>query len=121
MGLADSIGRIVPGYAADLVLVDLDTITFTPLNDIRRQLVFCETVSSVVLTMVDGSIVYEDGHLTTIDEASLRAEIRDSMAEHAAILEETRRQADRLAPYYREMYRQTLRRPVGMNRWVGGA
>ena len=61
-GCAGMIGRIEPGYAADLVLVDLDTIAFTPLNDIRRQLVFCENGSSVELTMVDGRIVYEDGN-----------------------------------------------------------
>jgi 5-methylthioadenosine/S-adenosylhomocysteine deaminase len=120
MGLAGKIGRIEPGYAADLVLVDLDTIAFTPLNDIRRQLLFCETGSSVTLTMVDGRILYEDGRLTTIDEAQLRAEIREAMIEYSATLAETRRQADRLAPFYREMYRQTLLRPVGMNRWVGG-
>jgi len=119
MGLAGTIGRIEPGYAADLVLVDLDTIAFTPLNDVRRQLVFCETGSSVELTMVDGRIVYESGKLATIDETQLRAEIREIMGEYGAVLEETRRQADRLAPFYREMYRQTLRRPVGMNRWVG--
>ncbi len=101
------------------MLVDLDTIAFTPLNDIRRQLVFCETGSSVELTMVDGRIVYENGKLSTIDEAQLRAEIREIMCEYGTVLEETRRQADRLAPFYREMYRQTLRRPVGMNRWVG--
>lgn len=119
MGLADKIGRIEPGYAADLVLIDLDTIAFTPLNDIRRQLVFCETGSSVTLTMVDGRIVYENGRLTTIDEAALRAEVREIMTEYGEVLAETRRQAGRLAPFYREMYRKTLRRPVGMNRWVG--
>ena len=119
MGLSGKIGRIEPGYAADLAMVDLDTMAFTPLNDIRRQLVFCETGSSVALTMVDGRIVYENGKLQTIDEAELRAEIREIMAEYGSTLAETRRQADRLAPFYREMYRQTLRRPVGMNRWVG--
>lgn len=119
MGLAGKIGRIEPGYQADLILVDLDTIAFTPLNDIRRQLVFCENGSSITLTMVGGRIVFENGKLATIDEAALRAEIRESMAEHRDTLAETRRQADRLAPFYREMYRQTLRRPVGMNRWVG--
>lgn len=121
MRLSDRIGRIEPGYEADLILVDLDTIAFTPLNDIRRQLVFCESGASVTLTMVGGRIVFEDGRLTTIDEAALRAQIRDIMAEHRETLAETRRQADRLAPFYREMYRQTLRRPVDMNRWVGKA
>lgn len=117
MGLAGKIGRIEPGYEADLVLINLETIAFTPLNDIRRQLVFCENGSSVVLTMIAGDVVYEDGILKTIDEAALRAEIREAMAEHVATLAQSRRQADRLAPFYREMYQRSLGEPVGMNRW----
>ena len=36
------VGALIPGYEADLILLDLNTITFTPLNDIYRQLVYCE-------------------------------------------------------------------------------
>ncbi|MFO1351677.1 MAG: hypothetical protein U1F68_13800 [Gammaproteobacteria bacterium] len=42
------------GYEADLILLDLDTLASTPLNDLRRQLVFCENGASVVMTMVAG-------------------------------------------------------------------
>jgi 5-methylthioadenosine/S-adenosylhomocysteine deaminase len=31
-------------------LLDLDTLAFTPLNDLRRQLVYCENGSSVRMT-----------------------------------------------------------------------
>ncbi len=50
-------GRIAPGFQADLILVDLDTLPFTPLNDLRRQLVYCESGGSVRLTMVAGRVV----------------------------------------------------------------
>ena len=71
------IGRIAAGHQADLIMVDLDTLAFTPLNDLHRQLVYCETGSSVRMTMVAGRIVYEHGQVTTIDERALRAEARE--------------------------------------------
>ncbi|HET6197812.1 MAG TPA: amidohydrolase family protein, partial [Acetobacteraceae bacterium] len=52
MGLQDQLGIVAAGQLADLVLLDLDTLAFTPLNDLRRQLVYCENGSSVLLTMV---------------------------------------------------------------------
>ena len=115
------IGRIAAGHQADLIMVDLDTLAFTPLNNLHRQLVYCETGSSVRMTMVAGRIVYEHGQVTTIDERALRAEARE--------LAERRRSADAPAlqaaaqwlPYYREMYLKAAGRDVGMQRWAGGA
>jgi 5-methylthioadenosine/S-adenosylhomocysteine deaminase len=118
MRIADRVGQIAPGYAADLILLDLDTIAFTPLNDLKRQLVFCESGTSVALTMVQGRIVAEHGRILTVDERALRTEIRGLMAEHHAVLELTRAHARKLEPYYREMYLRALATPVPMQRWV---
>src|SRR6202040_2642797 len=71
------VGQISVGHQADLILIDLDTLPFTPLNDLRRQLVYCENGSSVRLTMVAGKIVYEHGAVTGVDEAALRSEARE--------------------------------------------
>ena len=73
----DQLGAVEAGRLADLILIDLDTLAFTPLNDLKRQLVYCENGSSVALTMVAGRIVFEDGRVTTIDEQALRAEARE--------------------------------------------
>jgi 5-methylthioadenosine/S-adenosylhomocysteine deaminase len=116
------LGRIAPGYQADLILLDMDTLPFTPLNDLRRQLVYCETGSSVRLTMVAGRVVVENGTVATVDEAALRAEARDHAARFAAnnqgVVDEAARD---LQPYYRQMYLKAAGRQVGMNRWVGDA
>jgi 5-methylthioadenosine/S-adenosylhomocysteine deaminase len=61
-------GVLGPGRLADLVLLRRDTPAFTPLNDVRSQLVFCENGSSVDTVVVNGEIVVEDGRLTKIDE-----------------------------------------------------
>lgn len=115
------IGAIAPGQAADLCLVDLDTLAFTPLNDLHRQLVYCETGSSVRLTMVHGRVVFAGGAVTTLDERALRAEARDIAAGRRAALDEAAARAEALRPAYREMYLRAAARDVGMNRWVGGA
>ena len=101
------------------MLIDLDTLAFTPLNDIHRQLVYCETGSSVRLTMVDGRVVFADGALTTLDEAALRAEARAIAAARRPALDEAARTAEALLPAYRAMYLKAAGRDVGMNRWVG--
>jgi cytosine/adenosine deaminase-related metal-dependent hydrolase len=113
------VGAIAPGYQADLVLVDLDTLAFTPLNDLRRQLVYCENGSSVRLTMVAGRILYRDGRLTGIDEVALRREAREHAARlHAAQADAEAAAADWL-PYYRQMYLRATATDVGLRRCAG--
>ncbi len=115
------IGRIAPGYAADLIMLDLDTLAFTPLNDLPRQLVYCESGSSVRMTMVAGEIVFENGQVRGIDERALRAEAREQserlQREHRVV----QQQAQQWLPFYRQMYLQAARRDVGMQRWAGDA
>jgi cytosine/adenosine deaminase-related metal-dependent hydrolase len=112
------IGVLRPGAQADIILVDLNTLAFTPLNDIRRQLVYCETGSSVRLTMVAGDIVCRDGRLLTVDEESVKAEARAIMAGHREALASAAADADRLHPHYRAMYLKAAAADVGMDRWA---
>ena len=121
MGRGDDLGAVEPGRLADLVLIDLDTLSFTPLNDLARQLVYCENGGSVRMTMVAGRVVFENGMLTTIDEPALRAEVRSLFAERRPALEAASRAADRWLPFYRAMVAKANARNVGMNRWVGDA
>ncbi len=115
------LGSIEPGKLADLALVKLDSLAFTPLNDIKRQLVYCESGSSVRLTMVAGRIVFDGDRLTQVDEAALRAEARDIFQSRRGSLEAARREADRWLPYYRQMIDKAAARNIGMNRWLGYA
>ncbi len=113
------IGAIAPGQAADLALLDLDTLAFTPLNDLARQLVYCETGSSVRLTMVAGQVVFAEDRITTLDEPALRAEARAIAAGRREALEQAAAEVAPLLPAYREMYLRAAARDVGMNRWIG--
>lgn len=119
MGIHQHVGMLAAGYKADLLLVDLNTLPFTPLHNLKRSLVFCEQGASIRMTIVDGRIVVEDGKVLTVDEEALKDEVRRYATRLQAQLVEMTRSADRLAPYYREMYRLACARDVGMNRWAG--
>jgi cytosine/adenosine deaminase-related metal-dependent hydrolase len=118
MRLPGQIGVLAAGAQADIILLDLNTLTFTPLNDIRRQLVYCETGSSVRMTMVAGDIVMRDGQLKNVDEEAIKAEARMIMEGHRADLAAAAIDADRLHGSYREMYLKSVATDVGMDRWA---
>ena len=114
-----NLGRIEAGCLADIILVDPDSLPFTPMNDLRRQLVYSHNGSAVAMTMVAGQVVMRGGKVLTVDEAALRAEIRARQPEIDADIAATRRAADRLEPYWRAMYQRAAAYDVGFTRWVG--
>lgn len=65
-GRADT-GLIKIGYKADLAVVDLDRPHLVPSYNKLDSLVFSAQGSDVVLTMVDGDVLYRDGKYKTID------------------------------------------------------
>jgi 5-methylthioadenosine/S-adenosylhomocysteine deaminase len=115
------IGQIAAGYQADLIMLDLDTLAFTPLNDLRRQLVYCESGSSVRMTMVAGEIVYKDGRVRGIDELAIRAEAREQAVRLRQDNRAARERAQQWLPFYRQMYLKAAQRDVGMSRWADDA
>jgi cytosine/adenosine deaminase-related metal-dependent hydrolase len=109
-------GQLRVDGRADLILLDLDTVAFTPLNDLKRQLVHCEDGGSLRCTIVDGRVLFEDGRITSVDERALRAEMRELMRGYRAQLEGAARDAARLEPHYRAMHRRATSVDVGLRR-----
>lgn len=110
------LGQLRVGALADICLLDLDTHAFTPLNNLQRQLVYCEDGSSVRFTIVNGDVVFESGRVTTVDERALRAEVRTLMQDYTNQLEHASAQATELEPLYRAMLERAAKVPVGMSR-----
>lgn len=65
-GRMDS-GLIRLGYKADITVLDIGRIYMKPSYNILDNLVFAGSGNDVVLTMVDGQILYKDGEYPTLD------------------------------------------------------
>jgi len=70
------LGKISPGFAADLVVYRLDAPWWVPVNDIVTQMVFAETGASVDTVLIDGRVVVANGVVTTFDVDALLREVR---------------------------------------------
>ena len=70
-------GEIKIGNRADLVLIDRNSIHNMPSYDDYAMLAYSADRSDVLLTMVDGRILYRNGEYTLIDEEQLRFEARE--------------------------------------------
>lgn len=82
LGMADEIGSIERGKAADLVMVDLRKPHLYPPNMPLHRLVCFANGNDVAAVMVGGRMVLQDGRATQVDEAA----ILDDAATQAALM-----------------------------------
>jgi 5-methylthioadenosine/S-adenosylhomocysteine deaminase len=114
------LGAIEPGRRADLVLLDLDSLVFTPLNDPLRQLALGSTTLAVSSVMVGGEWRLSDGRITGLDEAAVLAEGRARGAEIVARHDEGFRIGQELLASVRAGWLEAMRTDVGTERKLGG-
>jgi len=76
----DHIGRLEPGYRADIVFLDTGHINYVPLRNPVQQMVLAESGAAIHSVMIDGRFVVRDRRLLTIDEARLRQEAEEAVA-----------------------------------------
>ena len=67
----DNLGRLEEGYLADLIMIDISRPNMQPLNDIFNNLVNACESNNVIMTMINGKVVYKD------DEFYCNADYRD--------------------------------------------
>jgi 5-methylthioadenosine/S-adenosylhomocysteine deaminase len=73
LGLDRQIGSIEPGKWADLAAVNLDALELSPCYHPISHLVYAAGRQHVSHVWVAGRMLLDDGRLTTLDEAELRA------------------------------------------------
>ena len=72
--LGQRIGRIAPGYRADLAMLRARELRIAPKEQIAQQLVYAELGRSVDTVMVDGDVILEQGRVTSVDADGLLAD-----------------------------------------------
>ena len=113
-----SLGRLEPGARADLVLLDLESLSFTPLNEPLNHVVFSTTRAAVDSTMVGGRWVLRGGRVTGVDEPALLAEARELAPGVLARHEPAYDIGRRLFAALRKGWLETLASRVGPTRLV---
>lgn len=69
-------GKLAVGARADLVMLDFDMVHVMPVYDYCDAFLYSANSSNVVMTMVDGKILYENGEYKTIDIEKTKYQFR---------------------------------------------
>lgn len=68
----EKLGRLEPGYKADILFLDMGHINYVPLRAPLLQVAFAENGAALESVMVDGRFVLRHDRMLTIDEAAVR-------------------------------------------------
>jgi len=68
-------GVLKEGNRADFAVIDCNRIYMKPEHDMLSNLVYSAQGSDVVMTVVDGRVLYRDGVYTTLDIEKITAEV----------------------------------------------
>lgn len=114
--IGEETGTLEVGKKADLMILNMASVAFTPLNDIRNHLVYCENGSSIEKVIVDGNIVVEDGKLLRVNEVELMEELRALLPEFLTYHAGVEKQNSVLTPYFNMIHRRCNDQDIGVQR-----
>lgn len=79
LGMADRLGKLAPGYLADIILIDQSGAHCQPLHSATASLVYNNRASDVQTVIVDGKVLMRDRRLLTLDKAEIIANVNRNM------------------------------------------
>jgi len=98
LGFGGRVGRLAPGWKADIVMLDLDHPNWLPFNDPVNQLVHTEDGTALASVMIGGRLVVDNRKLLTVDLDRLRDRIAAASDRLAAANADNRRLYEALEP-----------------------
>ena len=121
LGFEGRLGRLAPGYKADIVFLDLTHPNWIPLNDPTNQLVHAEDGGAVTHVMIGGRLVVESRRVTTVDVAALAREAEAARRRLTEVTAPAKALYERLAPIVGRFCPGLAHLPYHVSRYVGGA
>ena len=121
LGFEGRLGRLAPGYKADIVFLDLHHPNWIPLNDPTNQLVHTEDGGAVTHVMIGGRLVVEHRRVTTVDLPALAREVDAARRRLTEVTAQARALYERLAPLVGRFCPGLAHVPYHVSRYVGGA
>src|SRR6266852_1923284 len=121
LGFEGRLGRLAPGYKADIVFLDLGHVNWIPFNDPTNQLVHTEDGSAVSHVMIGGRMIVQDRRLTTVDVAALAREAEAARERLARLNAPGKELYERLATVVGRFCPGLAHTPYHITRYVGGA
>jgi 5-methylthioadenosine/S-adenosylhomocysteine deaminase len=80
LGLDAEIGTLEAGKQADVIVISLADIAQQPVHDVYSALLFASNARDVRMTLVAGEEIYRDGRALKINEAEVKAKLREISA-----------------------------------------
>jgi 5-methylthioadenosine/S-adenosylhomocysteine deaminase len=78
LGMEAEIGSLERGKRADVIMIETEKPHLMPNHDPVALVAYSVLPGDVVMTLVDGRVVYESGRLTTMDGAEIAARAREA-------------------------------------------
>ena len=113
----ERIGRLAPGYRADIVFLDLGAINWIPYGDPVNRIVNLEDGTSVDSVMVGGEFAVRRRKLVHVDLAALKVRAEAAWAGVSARVADKRALFDRLAPAVNAFCPAVAAKPYHVDRY----
>ncbi|MDX9952635.1 MAG: amidohydrolase [Anaerolineae bacterium] len=77
IGMGDQLGALIPGYLADLIMLEMGGLHAAPTYSLLDNIVYACNGRDVDTVMVNGRIVVQNRHLLTANETELAAQAQE--------------------------------------------
>ena len=99
LGFSGELGALAPGFLADIVFLNLDSVNFLPFNNPVNQIVNSEEGLSVHSVMIDGNLVLRGREFEDFDLDELRKRVEAAIARLDEATLKERYLAEKLEPF----------------------
>jgi len=112
----DEIGSLKEGYKADLVILNKNTVSLSPMTSPKDLLVYSENGSSVRDVIISGQVIVERGSLKLIKEEDVIVEARELAEKIKAKTKDVFAFFKKQEPFVNHIYREAVKKDLGINR-----